>query len=148
MDFNIGPFRFGFNNQVQAGLRESQVVEEAKVEAPVVENKQINEFSTIVGDFAGVDLKAFTEKYPLISTIAMIALGFFGLIDVLSLFSPINILTGIFFGALSISLGKSLWNIDGVFWKVWENAKFALNAPQKVEVVPVPAAPAPAAVKV
>ncbi len=158
---HIGPFRIGFDAPAPPPAPvAAEVKVETKVEESVVEVKKINEFSTIVGEFASVDLKAFTEKYPFISTISMIALGFFGLINVLSLFSPTSILTGIFFGALSISLGKSLWNIDGVFWKVWENAKLAFSSLPKAEetapaapVVPVekqqPApAPAPAPVKV
>lgn len=146
MAFRIGPFVWDPAPPPAPAPVAVEVKVEAKVEAPVAVNKKINEFTTIVGEFASVDLKAFTEKYPFISTIATIALGFFGLLNVLSLFSPTSIITGIFFGALSISLGKSLWNIDGLFWRVWESAKFSISASKAEE--PAPAVPAPVPVKV
>lgn len=82
-------------------------------------NGKESEFLVISRDFVA-DLEAFTAKYPLIAAIATIALGFFGLMNVLS-FSPTNIITGIFLGTLCIALGKSIFNVHGrhIFSRVW-----------------------------
>lgn len=150
MTFKIGPFRIGFDAPAPTPPVAAEVKVDAKAAEPAKteENKQINEFYKIGSEFISNDIAAFTEKYPLISTISIIAFGFFGLINVLSLFSPTSILTGIFFGTLSISLARSTWNIHGtsIFGKVWSSfrAAFIDSAPPAKAEEPAPAATAPA----
>lgn len=134
----------GNNNNVpnvEPPKAEQPIAEQPKVEAAKALDAN-NEFLTISSEFVSVDLKNFTEKYPLISTIAMIATGFFALMHVFS-FSPVSIVTGLFLGMLCVSLAKSIWGVHrfAIFSKVWTRAmqSFSSNpAPAQ------PAQPAPA----
>lgn len=135
------------NNNVAPKVEAAPVVEQPKVQEQKVEQpkkpEEINEFLTIARDFVLIDLKNFTEKYPLVSTIATIAFGFFALMHVFS-FSPVSIVTGLFLGTLCVSLAKSTWNVYGlgIFGRIFARARvaFSSNPPQ-----PAPEQPAPAA---
>lgn len=52
--------------------------------------------------------RPFVRKFPLTSVIAVLALGFFGLMAVFT-FSPTSILMGAFDLTLSVCLGKAIW---------------------------------------
>ncbi len=94
--------------------------------------EDVGEFYLISRDFFTVDLNEFTDKYPFISAVAAFALGFFALMNVLSL-SLTNIATGAFLGVLAVALGKSLWRMENVFSRVWTNAFNATKAPEEQE---------------
>lgn len=137
------------NNNNAANVAQPQVeqpkVEQQKVEEPKGPDAN-NEFLTITQDFVLIDLRNFTEKYPLIATIALIATGFFALMHVFS-FSPVSIVTGLFLGAMCVSLAKSIWNVHrfSIFSKVWTRAmqSFSSNplpAPKATAEAPAQAA--------
>lgn len=119
---------------------EQPKVEQAKVEEPKAPDAN-NEFITLSQDFVSIDLRNFTEKYPLIATIALIATGFFALMHIFS-FSPVSIVTGLFLGALCVSLAKSIWGVHrlGIFSKVWTRAMQSFSS----NPAPAPKAPAEA----
>ncbi|NGX38178.1 MAG: hypothetical protein K1000chlam2_01350 [Chlamydiae bacterium] len=65
------------------------------------------EFHQLSKEFIG-DIAVLRDKYPLAVLTAVVALGFFGLLNVLS-FSITNIATGSFLFLLSWSLGVSIY---------------------------------------
>jgi hypothetical protein len=130
-----------------APVQEAPKAEVQKNEAPKQEAAKApeanNEFITISYEFVSIDLRNFTEKYPLITTIVMIATGFFALMHIFS-FSPVSIVTGLFLGALCISLAKSIWNVHrfSIFSKVWSRAMLAFSSNPTPPVKAAEAAPA------
>jgi len=103
---------------------------ETKVEKEEVEEAEdAGELYILTRDFFSVDLDPFTKKYPGTSAVAAFACGFFALMYVFS-FSPSNILVGAFLGVLSIGLGKSLFKMEKLIWKVWAGLKNITQVPE------------------
>ena len=77
--------------------------------APVNQNKAEykTEFHQLAKEFVD-DIAVLRDKYPLAVLVSVVALGIFGLLNVLS-FSVTNILTGTFLLLLSWNLGTSIY---------------------------------------
>lgn len=139
----IGDQKYSFNDLARVFMGASKEEKSQEVAPPEEKVREdAGEFYLISRDFFTGDLDEFTDKYPFISAVAAFALGFFALMNVLSL-SLTNIATGAFLGVLSVGLGKSLWRMENVFSRIWANAFNATKAPdekEEEELEPVPPA--------